>query len=204
MRFVVLILGALALAACATRGDDRFQVGDSDRAFVIIGVAKSAEHAEGRYNLLWRRLDELGAFGELRGRTAFEAETNERQSLRVRGIPGEFTLLEIEPGIWALDSVFAIIPERRVNYVANGVIRGPERPTFEVRPGEAVYLGIWQTSIEDAQAVTQLWRLEQTDLDAVLSRSDEVVGPVRLRATQTRAVACAPHPLNSRTRRQVC
>ena len=26
----------------------------------------------------------------------------------------------------------------------NGVIAGPERPAFEVRPGEAVYLGIWQ------------------------------------------------------------
>lgn len=204
MRFVVLILGALALAACATRGDDRFQVGESDAAFVIIGVAKSAEHGEGRYDLLWRQLDELGAFSELRDRAAFEAGTNERESVRVRGIPGEFTLLEIEPGTWALDSVFAVIPERRVNYVANGVIHGPERPTFEVRAGEAIYLGIWQTSIEDARAVTRLWRLEQSDLEAVLSRFDKVVGPVQLRTTQMRDVACAPHPLNSRTRRQVC
>ena len=29
--------------------------------------------------------------------------------MRVRGIPGEFTHAEVEPGIYALDSVFALI-----------------------------------------------------------------------------------------------
>jgi hypothetical protein len=205
MRFPVLILGMLAVAACATSEDDRFRVGESEKSFVIIGVAEASESREARYTLLWRQLDAAGAFTGINGRTAFEAQTNEGDTVRVRGIPGEFAMLEVEPGIYALDSVFGIIPDDRVNYVAEGVITGPERPSFEVRPGEAVYLGIWQTDIEDVRAVTRPWRLEESDLRAVLhSADDEVRGQVRIRETRTRSVACAPRQLNSRSRRQVC
>jgi hypothetical protein len=204
MRFVILILGALALAQCATSEDDVFRVGASERAFVIIGVAEASENREARYTLLWRQLDAAGAFTEYDDRTAFEAQTNRGGNLRVRGIPGEFELLEVTPGVYALDSVFGVIADGQVNYVADGVIAGPERPAFEVRAGEAVYLGIWQVDIEEVRAVTRPWRLAEPDLQAVLDNSEEVLGQVRIRATHTRSVPCAPHPMNSRTRRQVC
>lgn len=205
MRFPVLILGMLALAACATSEDDRFRVGESEKSFVIIGVAEASESREARYTLLWRQLDAAGAFMEVNGRTTFEAQTNEGDTVRVRGIPGEFEMLEVEPGVYALDSVFGIIRDDRVNYVADGVITGPARPSFEVRPGEAIYLGIWQADIEDVTAVARPWRLAESDLRAVLNRADdEVRGQVRIRETRTRSVACAPRQLNSRSRRQVC
>jgi hypothetical protein len=205
MRSAVMILGALALAACATSEDDRFRVGESEKSFVIIGVAETPGNREARYTLLWRQLDAAGAFTEYDGRTTFEAQTNEGDTVRVRGIPGEFEMLEVEPGVYALDSVFALIRDDRVNYVAEGVIAGPERPSFEVRPGEAVYLGIWQADIEDITAVVRPWRLAESDLRAVLNTADdEVRGQVRIRETGTRSVACAPHQLNSRSRRQVC
>jgi hypothetical protein len=205
MRFAVLILGALALASCATSEDDRFRVGESEKSFVIIGVAEASESREARYTLLWRQLDAAGAFTEYDGHTTFEAQTNEGDTVRVRGIPGEFEMLEVEPGVYALDSVFGIIADERVNYVAEGVIAGPERPSFEVRPGEAIYLGIWQADIEDVRAVTRPWRIEESDLRAVLNvADDEVRGHVRIRETRTRSVACTPHQLNSRSRRQVC
>ncbi len=205
MRFAVMILGALALASCATSEDDRFQVGASEKSFVIIGVAEASESREARYTLLWRQLDAAGAFTELNGRTAFDAQTNEGDTVRVRGIPGEFEMLEIDPGVYALDSVFGIIRDDRVDYVAEGVVTGPERPSFEVRPGEAIYLGIWQVDIEEVRAVTRPWRLEESDLRAVLhAADDEVRGHVRIRETRTRSVACTPHRLNTRSRRQVC
>lgn len=204
MRFLVLILGCLALAQCATSEDDRFRVGQSEDAFVIIGVAETATNREGRYTVLWRKLDSTGAFTEPSGRTAFEAETNVRRTARVRGVPGEFEMRRIEPGVYALDSVFAVIRERRVDYVANGVVRGPQRPAFEVRPGEAIYLGIWQVDIEDAAAVVRPWRLSEADLRLVLNDSNDVRGQVRMRQTHTREVACEPRRLNSRSRRQVC
>jgi hypothetical protein len=205
MRVSVLIMGALALAACATSEDDRFRVGESEKSFVIIGVAEASGNREARYSLLWRQLDAAGAFTEVNGRTTFEARTNEGDTLRVRGIPGEFEMLEIEPGVYALDSVFGLIRDDRVNYVAEGVITETERPSFEVRPGEAVYLGIWQADIEDVRAVARPWRLEESDLRAVLnSADDEVRGHVRIRETRPRNVACAPRQLNARSRRQVC
>jgi hypothetical protein len=205
MRVAVMILGMLASAACATSEDDRFRVGESEKSFVIIGVAEASESREARYTLLWRQLDNAGAFTEVNGRTAFEAQTNEGDTVRVRGIPGEFEMLEVEPGVYALDSVFGIIRDDRVNYVAEGVITGPERPSFEVRPGEAIYLGIWQADIEDVRAVTRPWRLAESDLRAVLNAADdEVRGQVRIRETRTRSVPCAPRQLNSRSRRQVC
>jgi len=203
MRFVFLILASLELAQCATGDDDRFQVGNSERAFVIIGVAEAPTNREARYSLLWRQV-EGGAFTEYDGRTAFETETNDRGTLRVRGLPGEFELIEVRPGLYALDSVFAVISENRLNYVADGLVIGPDRPAFEVRAGEAVYLGIWQTDIEDVTAVARPWRISEEDLRMVLRETDELNGHVRIRQTQTISVPCAPQRLNSRSRRQVC
>lgn len=204
MRFLWLILGALALAQCATPGAPDFVVGEDPGAFVIIGVAEAQQHTSPRYIVLWRRLDEDGAFSSYGPRRIFEARTHERGSVRVSGIPGEFIMSEIEPGEYALDSVYAIIRDRRVNYVANGVVEGPERPAFTVRPGEAIYLGIWQTDLEDVTAVARPWRLDEADLRAALNRSDPVRGPVRVRETHTRSVRCAPHKLTTTSQRQVC
>lgn len=204
MRFLVLILSTLALVQCATPRDTRFQVGQSPKAFVIIGVAEAAENREARYTLLWRQTDDQGAFTPYDARTSFEARTDAQGTVRVRGIPGEFELLTVEPGTYALDSVFATIRAGQVDYVADGVIVGPQRPSFDVRPGEAIYLGIWQADLLEARAVTRLWRLDETDLRAVLHDSDKIVGQVRVRETQTRSVTCTPRQMNSRSRRQVC
>jgi hypothetical protein len=154
--------------------------------------------------MLWRRLAADGTFSEYGGRRIIEAETNARGTVRVHGIPGEFRLVEVEPGVYALDSAFALIRDGPVNYIANGVIEGPERPAFEARPGEAVYLGIWQMDIEETHAVARPWRLSEADLVSVLRASNELVGNVRMRETHTRAVACAPQRLNNLTQRQIC
>ena len=204
MRILFLILATLALAQCASTGDSGPRVSESERARVIIGVAKSADGQEARYALLWRQLDPSGAFASYDGRTVFEVQTNQGHTVRVQGIPGEFELLQVDPGVYALDSVFGVIRTNRVDYVAEGVVAGPERPTFEVRAGEAIYLGIWEASIEEARAVVRPWRLDQADLRAVLRNSDWAVGEVRVRETHTRSVACEPRQLNPRSRRQVC
>lgn len=205
MRLFWAVLGALLVAQCATSEEDRrFAVGQSPRAFVVIGVAEAGANTSPRYAMLWRRLDSSGGFTRLDDDTAFEARTHESSSVRVRGIPGEFVMREIEPGVYALDSVFAIIRDRRVDYSANGVIVGPERPAFEVRPGEAVYLGIWQMDLEDVTAVARPWRLDEADGSAVLRQADAVNGAARLRQTSTRAVPCTPHRLHPRTQREVC
>jgi hypothetical protein len=203
MRFLVLILGVLTMAQCATGDGGRFRVGRSDNAFVIIGVAEASENREARYTLLWRQV-EGAAFAELDGDKTFEAKTNQGDTIRIDGIPGEFQLLEIEPGEYALDSVFGLIRDQRVNYSAEGVVVGPERPAFTVRPGEAVYLGIWQVTLDYDRAVARPWRLQESDLRAVLAETDEIRGQVRIRETATRRVACSPRRLNHRSRRQVC
>jgi hypothetical protein len=100
--------------------------------------------------------------------------------------------------------VFALIRDGRVNYVANGLVHGPERPAFEVRAGEAIYIGIWETDLDDVVAVARPWRLEQADLDAVLRQSDAVIGPVRMAETHTVSAPCAPYRLNNVSQRQVC
>ena len=205
MRFVLAMLGALLAAHCATSEEDRrFRVGESERAFVIIGVAESSANTSPRYTMLWRRLDSSGAFTRLSGDSAFEARTHTGGAVRVRGIPGEFVMAEIDPGVYALDSVFAVIRDQNVNYSANGVILGPERPTFEVRPGEAVYLGIWQMDLEDVTAVTRPWRLDEADVRAALTQNEAIVGRARVRQTYTRSVPCEPHQLNPRSQRQAC
>lgn len=204
MRVIFAILACLAAAQCASPEDRRFRVGETPTSYVIIGIAEAAENTSPSYTVLWRRLDENGAFMRYGARRIFEARSESGDGVQVRGIPGEFILSEIEPGTYALDSVFALIRDRRVNYSANGVVRGPERPSFEVRPGEAVYLGVWEANLEDVVAVVRPWRLEQSDLDAVLRETDAVIGPVRLAETQTRSVACLPYRLNTVSQRQVC
>jgi hypothetical protein len=205
MRLVFVMLACLVLAQCASRREEeRFRVGESEGAYIIIGVAEAASNTSPRYTVLWRRLSPDGQFLRYGDRRIFEVRTQSGESTQIPGIPGEFIMSEVEPGDYALDSVFALIRDGRVNYVANGVVRGPERPAFTVRPGEAVYLGIWQTNLEDVVAVTTPWRLEQSDLDAVIRQSNPVIGQVRMVETQTRAVPCAPYRLNNVSQRQVC
>ncbi|MBK8544800.1 MAG: hypothetical protein IPL62_15370 [Caulobacteraceae bacterium] len=204
MRVVLAILACLVVAQCASAEDKRFRVGEAPTAYVIIGVAEAAENTSPSYTVLWRRLDANGAFMRYGARRIFEARSESGDGVQVPGIPGEFILSEIEPGTYALDSVFALVRDGRVNYSANGVVHGPERPTFEVRPGEAVYLGIWQANLVEVSAVTSQWRGEQSDLDAVLRAVDPVVGDVRMARIETRAVACAPYRIRANSQRQVC
>lgn len=204
MRVLIAILACLAVAQCATPEDKRFRVGEAQSGYVIMGVAEAAENTSPSYTILWRRLDAQGNFMRYGARRIFEARSESGDGVQVRGIPGEFILSEVEPGTYALDSTFALIRDRRVNYSANGVIQGPERPTFEVRPGEAVYIGIWEANLEDVVATVRPWRNEQSDLDAVLRQTDPVIGPVRMVETQTRAVPCAPYRLSTNSQRQVC
>ncbi|MGD9982409.1 MAG: hypothetical protein AB7T58_17625 [Hyphomonadaceae bacterium] len=153
--------------------------------------------------MLWRRLGPDGQFMRYGGGRIFEVRT-QSGGIQVPGIPGEFMMSEIEPGEYALDSVFAVIRDGGVNYIANGVVKGPERPAFTVQPGEAVYIGIWETNLEEVVAVTQRWRLDQSDLDAAVRRANPVVGQVRLMETYTRSVPCAPYRINNVSQRQVC
>jgi hypothetical protein len=205
MRFIFLIVSALVLSQCATREDRRFRVGASDDAYIVINIAKAEHEDRPHYSMFWRQLDARGEFAEFDGDRTIDIETNEGGTVRVRGIPGEFLLARVDPGVYALDSVFAVIRENNVDYVANGVVAGPERPSFEVRAGEAVYLGIWEVDIEDNNAVARPWRLDAADLRAVMRAADEeVAGEVRVRETMTRAVACTPHRINNLTQRQVC
>lgn len=206
MRLILAILATLALAQCITPpDDDRFRVGAEENALVIIGMAEAASDTSPEYKMLWRLLDEAGDWTRYGPRTILETETNSGGSVRIGGIPGEFYIVELEPGVYALDSVFAVIRDRRVNYIAQGVVVGPERPSFQVRPGEAVYLGIWEMDLDETIAVTRLWRMEQDDLRALLSEADPVVGGgVTFRHTQTRDVACTPHLLGSMSQRQAC
>jgi hypothetical protein len=54
------------------------------------------------------------------------------------------------------------------------------------------------------RSVTRLYRLDESDLRAVLREEDLVVGEVRPRATEARSVACAPRRIGSITQRRVC
>ncbi len=204
MRGVIAILACALLAQCALPGDKRFRTGSDDKAYVIIGIAEAPENTSPRYSVLWRRLDAEGNFMRYGARRIFEARSESGDNVQTPGIPGEFVLAEVAPGTYALDSTFALIEDGRVNYSANGLVRGPERPSFDVRPGEAIYIGIWQTNLVDAAAVVRPWRLEQGDLDALLREANPVIGPVRMVETQMRTVPCAPYRLNAVSTRQVC
>jgi hypothetical protein len=204
MRVVMAIVACLVVAQCASPDNKRFRVGETRAAYVIMGVAEAPDNTSPSYTVLWRRLDQGGNFMRYGARRIFEVRSESGDGVQVRGIPGEFILSKVEPGTYALDSAFALIRDGRVNYSANGVIHGPERPTFEVRPGEAIYLGVWEANLVDATAVVRPWRLEQSDLDAVLRETDSVNGPVRMVEPQTRAVPCTPYRLNTSSQRQVC
>jgi|CXWL01.1.fsa_nt_gi hypothetical protein len=205
MRVLFVVLSALALAQCASSDEPDFVVGGAQTGYVIIGVAEAARSAEPAFSLLWRRLDPAtGEFGEFDEDTSFEARTNAGSTLRVREAPGEFTLVEMPPGTYALDSVFAEVNERRISYFANGLIEGPQRPAFELRAGEAVYLGVWQAQLVESEASVAMWRLDQADLRAVLAAADPVRGQVRVRETFTVSASCTPRRLNSLTQRQIC
>lgn len=206
MRKLLAIGAALALTSCATAEDKRFAVGEDANGFVILGVAEQAGAAqEASYVLLWRRVDEAtGRFAPVNNRTVFEARTNGNDTVRVHGIPGEFSMGTLAPGTYALDSVYAQIFDRRVAYFAQGVVVGPERPTFEVRAGEAVYLGVWEVRVDEITAVARPWRNEQADLDAVVSEARETRGEVVLRRPHDTQVPCTPVRLNSVSQRQVC
>ena len=204
MRVMIAILACFVVAQCASPHDKRFRVGEAPTSYVIIGVAEAAENTSPSYTVLWRRLDADGHFMRYGARRIFEARSESGDGVQVPGIPGEFILSEVEPGTYALDSVFALVRDGRINYSANGVIRGPDRPTFEVRPGEAVYLGIWQVNLEDSFATVRPWRRERSDLEAVIRAVDPVEGGVRIVDTPDRAVPCAPYRISTNSQRQVC
>jgi hypothetical protein len=205
MRLVFALLSMLALAQCATGDGDRFRVGEGDDALVIIGAAEAFDATESRYAMMWRRFDPADRhFIEHDDDDAFEAHTNADDTVRVDGIPGEFTVVTLDPGVYALDSVFGRIRDGRVDYIAQGIVQGPERPSFEVRAGEAVYLGIWQLRLDNAQAVAQLWRLDQDDLQAVVRATRATRGAVSMRETEVRDVTCAPRRLNAYSQREIC
>lgn len=206
MRRLFAIVATLLLAQCATPGQDhRFRVGAEQDAMVFIGVAEATNNTAPIYTMLWRRIDPAtGAFLPQSGNTIFEARTDEGGSIRMPGTPGEFEYRRITPGIYALDSVYALIPAGHVNYFAPGIIVGPDRPIFEVRAGEAIYLGIWQLSLNDTTAITQLWRLDPRDGQSVAHTANQTIGEVVMRETGSRAVQCTPHRLNTISQRQIC
>ncbi len=204
MRFLFLILAAGLLVQCANgRGNQASGAGSGD-ALVIVGIAETSDNRDPSYSLLWRKLTPDGAFADYDDARSIDVRTNSDSSIRVDGIPGEFDSFRVSPGVYALDSAFATLREGGANYIAQGVIERPQRPSFEVRAGEAVYLGIWEMDVDGANAVTRLWRLDQSDLDAVLRASRGVAGSVRLLQTESRSVPCAPRRMGPMSQRQVC
>ena len=201
MRALFLLLALLVLPQCASGAD---QAPEPPATWVIIGVAKSSANRGPVYTMLWRRMDAQGHFTDYDDARAFQAQTNAGNTVRVRGIPGEFAVLRIQPGTYALDSVFAQLREDNLNYIAQGVIETPQRPAFEIREGETIYLGIWEMDIDGANAVTRLWRLEEDDARAVVRGSTRPIGPVRLRETHPMSAPCRPHAMSNYTQRQIC
>lgn len=203
MRFLLALLAGLAVAQMAAARE--FVVGRENRALIIIGVAEQANAAEPAYSLLWRRIADDGTFGDWDEDLAFEARTSDNDTVRVRGVPGEFTIVEAAPGTYALDSVYGEIEERGVRYFANGAIIGPSRPSFEVAAGEAVFLGVWVAQLDPTGAIAtaSLWRLEAGDALAAVASGDIVEGQVRLRETHVRDVPCAPRRMGI-ARREIC
>lgn len=201
MRSLLAIFFCLVLAQCAS--DDEVRTPSAPTALVVIGVAESADEREPSFSMLWRKLDEQGRFSEYGSPRIAEARTNSGDSVRIDGIPGEFAFIEVEPGAYALDSIFAVLRDERINYFAQGVVTGPERPAFEAEAGEAIYLGIWELNLSQLQqAQGRLWRLDQADMRAVEAAAGR--GPLQMRATHTRSPPCSPHRLNNNSQRQVC
>lgn len=204
MRILFTVGAALAMAGCASNKDTRFRVGEDAHSFVVIGVAEAADEREPAYTMLWRRVGADGRFLDYGGRRVLEARTNSNETLRLENLPGEFVMAEVEPGTYALDSVFAVLREEGLNYFAQGLVLGPERPSFEVRPGEAAYLGIWEMDVGEIYASARLWRLDETDMRAVARAADATIGEMHLLETRESAVPCEPHQLNNMSQRQVC
>lgn len=205
MRILFATLGCLALAQCASGDGGGFRVGASPEALVIIGVAETSDHRDPRYSLLWRRLRPDGSFTSYDDARAINARTHADDSTRIEGIPGEFEIFRVEPGAYALDSAYATLRENGVTYTAQGVVVGPDRPAFEVRAGEAVYLGIWEMDVDGARAVTRVWRLSADDLRAVREATRrEIVGAPRLLEAETRSVPCAPRRMGQMSQREIC
>lgn len=199
MRFVFVVMAVLALSQCASAIRP-----PAGRAIVIVGVAEAPDNIDPRYTMLWRKVDEeRGRFTDHGGRRMVEFTTHSPGSVRVEGIPGEFEVAEVEPGLYALDGMFATLREGVITYTAQGSIVGPERPGFEARPGEVVYLGIWQASLDGHLAVVRPWRLDEGDLRAV-AREAGIEGEVHLRATRAVQVPCAPHRMHPSLTREIC
>jgi hypothetical protein len=199
MRVVFAIVAVLALCQCASARDAL-----TVRPIVIVGVAEAPDNVDPRYTMLWRKVDEeRGRFADHGGRRMVEITTNGGGTLRVPGIPGEFIVARVDPGVFALDGIYATLHEGTVVYTAQGSIIGPERPGFEARRGEVIYLGIWQASLDGHLAVVRPWRLSEEDLHAV-ARAAEIEGVVHLRSTRAYSVPCAPHRMHPSLAREIC
>lgn len=206
MRTLLAVLSTLVLAQCASRPSaPPPEAHPVATGYVVIGVAESASNTQPEYLMLWRKVDPAtGQFTPLSGRTSFEAHTNDGGSLRLRGVPGEFEHFQVEPGVYALDSVFAILHDQRVNYFAQGVVTGPDRPSFDVQAGDELYLGIWELSLDEASAAARLWRLEPDDARAVIQAGNAARAALTVRRVDSLSVPCAPHRINDLTQRQIC
>jgi hypothetical protein len=207
MRVWLTAAAMLALGACASSSSDdgRFTVGQESKGYVMIGVAEASDSTAAGYTMMWRRVDpETGRFEGVGLNNTFEVHTNSNDSVRIRGIPGEFESEELPPGVYALDNVYALIRDRLISYYANGVVVGPERPSFEVRAGEAVYLGIWEVRVDASTASTRLWRLDGGDLRAASRAARETRGEIEPVEARTISVECTPHRQNPMSQRQVC
>ncbi len=202
MRAILLLLAILTLPQCASA--DQNAAPAEPVAQVIIGVAKSSNNRGPVYAVLWRLLDAERRFTDYDDARAIEARTNAGDTIRVSDLPGEFAVVTVTPGTYALDSVFAQLNERGVSYIAQGAIAGPARPAFDIRAGETVYLGIWETDIDGANAVTRLWRLDEADARAVARASRRPLGRITVRQTYEVQTPCAPHPISNLTQRQIC
>ena len=203
MRRALAIVATLALAQCASGGRDDAAPQAAAQGTVYLGIAKAASSTTPTYTMLWRRIDPAtGAFMPPGDGAVFETRTDDGGSIRIRGIPGEFESRRLPPGQYGLDSVFALVPGDHVNYVAQGVVVGPDRPVFQVEAGETVFLGIWQVSLTPTSAVTRLWRLDQNDAHAVASRAH--APDLAIRETTARAVPCSPHRMSNLSQRQIC
>jgi len=199
MRFVFVLMAVLALSQCVSAREDR-----PGRATVIVGLAEAPDNVAPRYTMLWRRVDEAnGAFEPHGGRRMVEFTTHSGGTVRVAGAPGEFKVAEVEPGRYALDGVFAVLSEGAVTYTAQGSIIGPERPSFEARAGEVIYLGLWQASLDGHLAVVRPWRIDQADARAV-AQAAGIEGAVAIRLTETAAVPCTPRRMHPSLTREIC
>ncbi len=197
MRVAFVIAAMLALCQCATAPERA-------RPIVIVGVAEAPDQVAPTYTMLWRKVDvERGRFESHGGRRMIEFSTGGANTVRVEGLPGEFRVARVEPGLYALDGMYATLREGAVRYTAQGSIIGPERPAFEARPGEVIYLGIWQASLDNELAVVRPWRLASEDARAV-AREAGINGAVVLRETHAYAVPCAPRRMHPSLAREIC